>query len=49
MVKTDTCTRPEPNLEQPLDNRPVQSARTGNGYNIRGNGYATKPGEGEGI
>jgi hypothetical protein len=47
MVKTDTFTGPEPNLEKRLDNRLCQSVRTGNGYDgcrtVRQDGYGTRP------
>jgi hypothetical protein len=53
MVKIDIFTGHEPNLEMPLENRPFQNARTSNIYNgirtVRGNGYGTRPGDGEDI
>jgi hypothetical protein len=33
MVKTNIFTRPDANLEMPLENRMFRSARTDNGYN----------------
>jgi hypothetical protein len=46
MVKMDTLTGPEPNLEKPLDNRPFRSVRTGNGCNrsqtVMKYGYGTR-------
>ena len=49
MVKTDTFT----GLEMQLENCPFRSAWTGNGYNInrtvRENNYETRLGEREGI
>jgi hypothetical protein len=47
MVKTETLTGPEPNLEKRLNNRQCRSGRTGNGYNgtrtVRQDSYGGRP------